>query len=312
MRQTTLLFVLVLLSTLTASAYDAEIGGIYYNINSTANEAEVTYRVLQFRPNQDDYVGDVNVPEKVLIYNVTSIGEQAFGYCSALTSATIPNSVTSIRNRAFQECTALTSVTFGNSVTSIGSDAFFNCSQLKEVTLPNSLTSIGSWTFYNCSSLTEVTIPNRVTSIGELSFYNCTGLTSVTIGSSVASLGSGAFWACTGLTSVTCKAKSVPSTKSDLFYNVPLSNVTLYVPESALEDYKATEPWSQFGRIEAIPYVGLRGDVNDDGVVNGTDIQAVINLIVAGEYDEKADVNEDGQVNGTDIQEVINIIVSGE
>ena len=58
--------------------------------------------------------------------------------------------------------------------------------------------------------------------------------------------------------------------------------------------------------------VVLRGDVNGDGIVNGTDIQAVINVIVDGEYDEKADVNEDGTVNGTDIQEVINIIVNAE
>ena len=56
----------------------------------------------------------------------------------------------------------------------------------------------------------------------------------------------------------------------------------------------------------------LRGDVNGDGVVNGTDIQAIINAIVEGEYDEKTDVNEDGTVNGTDIQEVINIIVNAE
>ena len=56
--------------------------------------------------------------------------------------------------------------------------------------------------------------------------------------------------------------------------------------------------------------MGVKGDVNGDGIVNGTDIQAVINFIVAGEYDSKADVNEDGKVNGTDIQEIINIIVS--
>ena len=55
----------------------------------------------------------------------------------------------------------------------------------------------------------------------------------------------------------------------------------------------------------------IRGDVNGDGVVNGTDIQAIINFIVAGQYDVKGDVNEDGNVNGTDIQEVINIIVNG-
>jgi hypothetical protein len=55
---------------------------------------------------------------------------------------------------------------------------------------------------------------------------------------------------------------------------------------------------------------GLRGDVNGDGTVNGTDIQAIINLIIVSEYDEKADVNRDRVVNGTDIQEVINIIVN--
>ena len=72
--------------------------------------------------------------------------------------------------------------------------------------------------------------------------------------------------------------------------------------------------WGGHANIKGIylipPY--LRGDVNGDGVVNGTDIQSVINFIVAGEYDEKADVNEDGNVNGTDIQEVINIIVNNE
>lgn len=61
--------------------------------------------------------------------------------------------------------------------------------------------------------------------------------------------------------------------------------------------------------IYLIPYY-VRGDANGDGIVNGTDIQAVINFIVAGEYDESADVNEDGVVNGTDIQEIINIIVN--
>jgi hypothetical protein len=58
------------------------------------------------------------------------------------------------------------------------------------------------------------------------------------------------------------------------------------------------------------PPTTIKGDVNGDGIVNGTDIQAVINFIVAGEYDEKADVNQDEKVNGTDIQEIINIIVN--
>ena len=51
------------------------------------------------------------------------------------------------------------------------------------------------------------------------------------------------------------------------------------------------------------------GDVNGDGVVDGADIQEVINTILSGEYVEKADVNKDQVVDGADIQEVINIIL---
>ena len=54
----------------------------------------------------------------------------------------------------------------------------------------------------------------------------------------------------------------------------------------------------------------LKGDVNGDGRINGTDIQALINFIVdEEEYDETFDINGNGKINGTDIQELINIIV---
>lgn len=54
------------------------------------------------------YSGDIVIPEKVT-YNgvecsVTSIGEDAFYYCTSLTSITIPNSVTSIGEDAFEYC----------------------------------------------------------------------------------------------------------------------------------------------------------------------------------------------------------------
>ena len=157
--------------------------------------------------------------------SVTSIGNYAFEYCSALTSITIPDSVTRIGDRAFVGCSGLTSITIGNGVTSIGSYAFASCSGLTSITIPDSVTSIGSYAFNGCSGLTSVTadpkwvslfssvrnlsftIPDNVTSIGNNAFSGCSGLASITIPDSVTSIGYDAFSGCSGLTSVTADPK---------------------------------------------------------------------------------------------------------
>ena len=57
---------------------------------------------------------------------------------------------------------------------------------------------------------------------------------------------------CRNIKNVYCYAEEVPSTISDAFYNSNIENATLYVPASAIEAYKTTEPWSVFGTIKAI------------------------------------------------------------
>ena len=92
--------------------------------------------------------------------SVTSIGSGAFRSCS-LTSITIPDSVTSIGVQAFYYCTSLTSITIPDSVTSIGNYAFYSCDSLTSITIGDGVTSIGYGAFYNCSSLTSVTIESN-------------------------------------------------------------------------------------------------------------------------------------------------------
>ncbi len=231
-----LLLIAGLLVCTNASAYDFDVDGIYYNIDGT--NATVTYTNF----NYNSYSGDVVIPETVTydgkIYNVTSIGNDAFCDCSGLSSITIPNSVISIGSSAFRG-SGLTSIEIPNSVTSIGGSAFYDCSVLanvyisditawcnidfgnfnanplyngsrfylnkkliRDLVIPDGCCRIGNYAFYNCRSLTSVIIPNSVTNIGNDAFFDCGGLTSITIGSGVVTIGNYAFYNCSGLTSI--------------------------------------------------------------------------------------------------------------
>lgn len=57
------------------------------------------------------YLNNELITELVIPNGVTSIGNQAFSYCSRLTSIEIPNSVTSIGEYAFSGCSGLKSIT---------------------------------------------------------------------------------------------------------------------------------------------------------------------------------------------------------
>ena len=160
--------------------------------------------------------GDLIIPSKIEGKPVTSIGEFAFCFCSALTSITIPDGVTSIERHAFENCTSLTSITMPDSVTSIEDGTFRDCTSLTSITIPDSVTSIGGWSFRDCTSLKSITIPDSVTSIGGLSFRDCTSLTSITIGNGVTSIGIYAFSGCSSLTSITIP-DSVTSIENSAF-----------------------------------------------------------------------------------------------
>jgi Tfp pilus assembly major pilin PilA len=73
---------------------------------------------------------------------VTSIGEEAFYYCTSLTSITLPNTLTTIEPWAFESCTNMTSITIPSSVTSIGSNAFYACTKLAQIIINKTSNSI--------------------------------------------------------------------------------------------------------------------------------------------------------------------------
>lgn len=174
--------------------------------------------------------GDVVIPD-----GVTGIGDDAFFYCSSLTSIEIPASVTSIGNSAFSGCDSLTGITIPANVTSIGSGVISGCSSLAEIqvedgntvydsrggsnaiiettgnrliagckntSIPAGVTSIGRGAFENCDGLTDIVLPSGVISIEEWAFSYCSSLTSIEIPASVTDIGEMAFVACNDLRSI--------------------------------------------------------------------------------------------------------------
>ena len=179
--------------------------------------------------------------------SVTEIGNDAFRGCSGLTSITIPNGITVIKNCVFIDCSSLVSVTMPEGVISIESEAFSGCKSLTSVTIPGSVLAISISAFQGCTGLTSITIPNNVRLISVSAFRGCTDLKTVTIGQSVKTIDKEAFCGCPELTDVYCLAENVPTTSADAFKDSHIEYATLHVPASALEQYKATAPWSDFG-----------------------------------------------------------------
>lgn len=153
-----ILFLLLLLqTTLIASAYDIEVNGMCFNLTSDSTVA-VTY--LDFiRMNEDYYIGDVVVPASISYkgkkYAVTTVGNKAFSGCSFLKSVTLPSTIVTIEDDAFAKCTALESVEIPEGVKELG-DAFPGSDRLKKIVIPSTVTQISSRFISNCQTRKEI------------------------------------------------------------------------------------------------------------------------------------------------------------
>ncbi len=136
---------------------------------------------------------------------------------------------------------------------------FVEGEEVKEwnLVIPDEVTTIESNTFQGCQLLSTLTTGDGVTRIGAAAFYN-TPLSTVILGKNITNIDCRAFSGCSNLKDVYVYAESVPSAYSmgnddiESAFDNDLSTVTLHVPASAIEAYKAQSPWNNFGHIYAI------------------------------------------------------------
>ncbi len=188
-------------STEPITAYDVEVGDIYYRIED--GEAIVVNKDSRF----NSYSGDVVIPEQITVggstIEVTKIANSAFRNCHDLTSVTIPNSVKVIGNSAFLYCTSLSQVNMSNQVTIIGPNAFANCASLTSITLPPTVTEIQTSAFECCDNLVTVKTSSPSLFLGHFAFMQCYKLRSITFGSGDLNIDKYAFYSCTALPKLT-------------------------------------------------------------------------------------------------------------
>ena len=233
---------LLAIIAVTSYAYDFEVDGIYYNLDSNG-DAVVTNGAVKY----SDYV---YLPHKVewngKERKVVGIGSMAFHDCQDLKYVSLGAYTTYIGQSAFSECHNLISVTLTD-VTSIGSYAFYDCRNLESITIPGSVERIGVYAFAFCMNLKEITIPTAVTEIPKAAFACCEKLKKVKLYGQVTSIGETAFENCRALVDFYCYALNVPKMGANVFRNIDLYNSFLYMPEGKMDEYMDDETWGQFG-----------------------------------------------------------------
>ena len=291
------------------------VGNLTYTFYNEAKLAEVTDTT------STSLSGALEIPSVVKSgensYKVFSIGDEAFYWCSSLTSITIPEGVTSIGGEAFYWCSRLTEITIPESVISIGISAFANCENLAafygegngyytiddnrallvdggttllayaagntatSYTIPEGVTSIGAEAFYGCSSLTSVSLPSTLPSIGNEAFHGCSGLTSITIPEGVTAISERAFRYCSNLTSITIQGSIILIGDNAFQRCNKLGSLTLGAGVTSLPSTLFTSHLTNLTEIIVL------GDLNSSTFPSGTwikDGEEVSEFIGAGTY----------------------------
>lgn len=104
----------------------------------------------------EESVTVAHIPFEINGAAVKAIGPSAFGWCTNLTSLSLPNTIEVIGERAFQACVNLVNINIPEGIHSVNAAAFFLCENLQSISIPSSLSFVGPDLFAGCEKLATV------------------------------------------------------------------------------------------------------------------------------------------------------------
>lgn len=154
--------------------------------------------------------------------DIVSMDDNCFRTTYSLSYVTIPPKITTIPNSFLQDNRNIQNVSIPLSVVTIGKNAFENNGSLKNIYLNPGITEIPTRAFDGCYSLFTLVIPSSVTSIGAYAFQNCISLR----------------W-------FIFESETPPILENNTAFEL-ITDGRIYVPESAVNSYKAAPIWNEF------------------------------------------------------------------
>jgi len=153
-----------------------EAATLYARWNEETKPEQLTYTVtgdgVTVTGLSDETLRVLHLPAYIGGIPVVAVGDGAFD-AVPLTNAVLGEHVTSIGDNAFKDCSALTEVTLPDGLTELASCLFEGCTSLEKITLSERVTTIGYGTFKDCTSLESFDLPETVVRIAADAFSGC-------------------------------------------------------------------------------------------------------------------------------------------
>lgn len=249
--------------------------------------------------------------------SVSLIGSYSFSGCTSLSQLLLNDGLTTIHNNTFSGCTSLPRVVFPETIRQIQNNAFQNCSELKSIYLPN-VEYIGYYAFDGCAKLDTIVLktatPPAIESTTFTTGQHILSTVYVPIGSKEIYLNTD-YWKDfanieegdpmgNGDTPETpkCATPSIVMENGKLkfscetegvryVYQATPVNTTTYDEEEGLLlpsiyrviFYAAKDGYMNSETVtQEINVKGIKGDIDDDGNVNISDVTALIDKLLSG------------------------------